>query len=320
MGVLWRFTQITYLVILLQFNSIYNVIVKSIIKLIFGFWGIFLTPFCSIFHWNKNRKEIADQKYGLKNAKSYDEWYHLAKKYDRLKGLDKWRLKDESPYYDYAYLKQTMNNYKRYIINNNLEDQMALVHSTCQRDFAGIINYKLYEEALSGTKELIGNFQKTFAEALKVIAETDKIPNKQKLSFFVMIKHTYGKTCVFLSGGGQLGFYHLGLMKVMLENKIYPKIYNGTSSGALIVAVIGCWEKEDLLHAINNAEFDLSCFPNNRIFSFVRKLWRLVSQGHILSKTTVEESLKINIGDITFLEAFKKTGRIINVTISDANG
>ena len=39
-----------------------------------------------------------------------------------------------------------------------------------------------------------------------------------------------------------------------------------------------------------------------------------------MSKTTLEVSLQNNIGDMTFLEGFKKTGRIINITISDAGG
>ena len=201
-----------------------------------------------------------------------------------------------------------------------MEDQMALVHSTCQRDFGGIINAKLYEEALSGTKELIGNYLKTFANALKVIAETDQITKEQKLNFFGMIKHTYGKTCMFQSGGGQLGFYHLGLMKVMLDNKIYPKIYAGSSSGAIQASVVGSWPKEQLLEAINTTSFNFEPFVNNRIYSYIRKFWRLITKGHIVGKNTIEQGLKNNVGDVTFQEAFQKTGRIINITISDEKG
>ena len=109
---------------------------------------------------------------------------------------------------------------------------MNVLRSTTRRDFVGIINPKLYETALSGTKELIRNYLKGLANALDFIAMTTNISKKEKIKFFSELKHTYGRTCIFLSGGGQLGFYHLGLIKAFMENNLYPKIWAGSSAGA----------------------------------------------------------------------------------------
>jgi hypothetical protein len=42
---------------------------------------------------------------------------------------------------------------------------MNVLRSTTRRDFVGIINPRLYETALSGTKELIRNYLKGLANA-----------------------------------------------------------------------------------------------------------------------------------------------------------
>jgi predicted acylesterase/phospholipase RssA len=64
----------------------------------------------------------------------------------------------------------------------------------------------------------------------------------------------------------------------------------------------------------------LATEQNYLVPSFIRKTWRFVTRGHIFAKGTIEGSLRKNIGDFTFAEAYKKTGRIINITISDAKG
>ena len=39
---------------------------------------------------------------------------------------------------------------------------------------------------------------------------------------------------ICLSGGGALGFAHIGVLQALLENGIEPKIISGTSMGAIL--------------------------------------------------------------------------------------
>jgi len=51
----------------------------------------------------------------------------------------------------------------------------------------------------------------------------------------------------------------------------------------------------------------------NAMFDRLRRLWRT---GNLLDANVLRDTVRSNIGDITFLEAFEKTGRILNITVS----
>lgn len=49
-----------------------------------------------------------------------------------------------------------------------------------------------------------------------------------------------------------------------------------------------------------------------------RKVVRLLKTGHLLDVNILEECVKMNVGDITFEEAFVKTKRILNIVVSSS--
>ena len=153
-----------------------------------------------------------------------------------------------------------------------------------------------------------------------MIAYTEKLTHKQKFEILSELKSSYGRTSLLLSGGGQLGFYHFGFIKQLIQHKIMPKVVAGSSAGSLIVAAIGCYKKEDLLKRINKANWDLKVLEKKgKLMAPVRKLLRFISNGNLLDICTVQQTLLDIFGKITFKEAFQKTGNIINITILDAN-
>jgi TAG lipase / steryl ester hydrolase / phospholipase A2 / LPA acyltransferase len=50
-----------------------------------------------------------------------------------------------------------------------------------------------------------------------------------------------------------------------------------------------------------------------------RKLWRLLSRGVLLDIKKLEVNIRHNVGDITFKEAYEKTKRILNITVSSTS-
>ena len=49
---------------------------------------------------------------------------------------------------------------------------------------------------------------------------------------------------------------------------------------------------------------------------FRRLLPRYLDQKSLLDGDVLKKALRDNIGDITFLEAFEKTGRVINISVT----
>ena len=49
-----------------------------------------------------------------------------------------------------------------------------------------------------------------------------------------------------LSGGGVLGFYHLGVVKTLLEQGLLPRVISGSSAGSLVAGVVGTHAKREL--------------------------------------------------------------------------
>lgn len=60
-----------------------------------------------------------------------------------------------------------------------------------------------------------------------VLPGDDPIPTEARLAFFNETRHSYGRTALMLSGGAALGFYHMGVMKALMENGLMPRVLSG---------------------------------------------------------------------------------------------
>jgi len=53
--------------------------------------------------------------------------------------------------------------------------------------------------------------------------------------------------------------------------------------------------------------------------SLRRKVRRLLWEGHLMEINILKSALRKNVGDVTFYEAYERTGKILNITVSPAN-
>ncbi len=65
------------------------------------------------------------------------------------------------------------------------------------------------------------------------------IPTDARLAFFNETRHSYGRSALLLSGGAALGFYHVGVVKALIENRLMPRVLGGSSAGSIVCAMIG---------------------------------------------------------------------------------
>lgn len=74
--------------------------------------------------------------------------------------------------------------------------------------------------------------------SLQAVAEAKDLPDEEKRSFLKSIYKNYGRTALCLSGGAGFGYYHLGVVRALLQAGVLPTVVTGTSAGALM----GTWQ------------------------------------------------------------------------------
>jgi len=147
---------------------------------------------------------------------------------------------------------------------------------------------------------------------------------KEYTLFFKELRHSLGNTALLLSGGAALGVFHIGIIKAMHEQGLLPRIIAGSSAGAIMAAIVGCTPESEFsrllrLDGVNIQMLEEETPPDRQgswLYPWARKLGRLFSQGVIFDAEVLRRSLRENIGDITFLEAYRLTNRVLNVTVS----
>lgn len=162
-----------------------------------------------------------------------------------------------------------------------------------------------------GTPARVGGFpsRKTSASQLP------SFHRKQVIDFFKRARAAYGRTALCLSGGSTMGAYHFGHIRGLLEAGVLPNIISGTSAGSVVAAVICTRTDEELIRDMKPEIMSskLVCFSRpwgERFKSFAKN-------GHFFDFEEWLELIKwFTMGDMTFEEAYRKTGRLFCITVS----
>jgi TAG lipase/lysophosphatidylethanolamine acyltransferase len=286
-------------------NQIYNI--YSSIKTKIVEWLIF-----------KEKRDYYLSK--LHQSTTYQNWKQYALKLDELQGNKKWKSEKESKLYDYqeleSYTKLLSSKRKSHDIFGLMHALRACLH----KNFCNINIPTLYAYSLIGTKSLIEEFIFEREQSLIYIF---KVPEKdlsivKKVEFFEEAKISYGQTSLMLSGGAIFGLYHIGVLVTLMENDLIPNIICGSSVGS-ILASINCCLNYDEIYAYmtrKHEEYDGPFHPVNYKKSFFNELYSIYLRGSVHSIEILKEYLREILGDITFKEAFHKTGKILNISVS----
>jgi predicted acylesterase/phospholipase RssA len=184
-----------------------------------------------------------------------------------------------------------------------------------QKNLYGISNPALYEMSYSGTKYLIQKFQNEILKCLHLIHDDPQLSIAEKVKFFSQTSHSYGQTALLLSGGGSLGWYHIGVVKALKKQNLLPKIIWGSSAGSIFASLIACRKYDELDELFNPYALEYECFEYKEKIMFM-KIARFLKDGVIMDIEYLQKFLKKYLGNLTFEEAYDKTGWILNVSVS----
>jgi len=248
----------------------------------------------------------------LANAQNYDHWLVAASEYDELHQYDSWRHQDESPFYPHALLTEQINNLQDYRQHGQVNLLLPYLQESLHRTLGELTDTNLYNVSMVGTKHLIERYLNEIEASLDYLCDTDFdfIDHTQKKILLKHARKNFGRTALMLSGGGAFGIYHFGIVKALLQHQLLPDVISGTSMGAIVAGVIGTHSDEDLLAKLAEPE------KNHFRPLSLRSFGGMTANRTLLDPDQLIDCISANIPDDTFLEAYQRTGRVINITVS----
>ncbi|MDT0594115.1 DUF3336 domain-containing protein [Glaciecola petra] len=258
-------------------------------------------------------KRLSELENVMKTAESYAEYKEAAQAHDELSGANEWKAKDACKDYDYRAIRKRVQRIKQARANNDAIGLMYILHEGLHGNLGNIAASSLNAQAKIGTKRLIEEFIEQVCESLDFIYQADEniIDYYEKLSFFDETAHAFGRSCLMLSGGAGLGFFHGGVLKCLVEHDLLPDVLSGASAGSILAALVGTRTNEELKDILT-PDVIHSKFSEWR-------LWNGFSKDSLFDSTNLENAL-IELFDLTtFEEAFKKTGKHVTITVSPAD-
>lgn len=270
-------------------------------------------------------RPVTNLRRSLKKAKDYAQYEDIAERLDYEVGNDIWRRNPQSRKYDHRVIAQRIVRLRQARDADDVAGLMDLLRSGLLRNLANIGDKQLYNRSYLGTKLLIQNYVTEVLHCLDYIrsipaSETSYLTIAKKLQFFKDTKHSYGQSALILQGGASFGMFHLGIVRALWEQALLPTVISGTAIGALIAALVCIATDDELPPLLYEDTINLDAF-NRRGASgqTLRKIKRFFSEGYLLDISVLGELCRDNIGDFTFEEAFLRTNRALNITISSTS-
>ena len=249
----------------------------------------------------------------VQGATSYSSWRRAAAKLDMLRGNPSGGRCAKNITARRKHMRRLIDACKA---ARNEETTAALI--VALRTACSIIRYEqdepllaphLYSINHTGTNVGTRKYVDTVVEAIALIKDI-------KPDAVDQLRASYGNTALCLSGGAANCYYHLGLIKCLLERSMLPKHFSGASGGSMIGAVI-CSRTDDELRgffASSNLCKKFNAIEGETIFGM---LTRYLRTGAAFDPQVWNGKVRklIHPEGQTFLEAYERTGRTLTITV-----
>jgi NTE family protein len=251
----------------------------------------------------------------MDKSTDYAQWCEVAQEHDELSGKKRWRDVDQTTQYDYVQIRLRLDTLRSLRARHDYHGLLFALNEGIHGNMGGMGRSSLYQNANYGTKRLIEQYIDEIDDSLRFLAELDskEIDIQEKLDFFYRANICYGRTALMLSGGGVLGFYHLGVVKALSAEKLLPRVISGSSAGSLIAGVLGTHTDEELEHFFEPANVHFEAEKEANLISRM-----FFGANSLVDVHDLENIIAGLIPDMTFQEAYEKTGRQINVSVAPA--
>ena len=250
----------------------------------------------------------------MAEATSYEEWRMAALALDHIDGAANWREQAESPDYDYKLLASRVKVLRKLRRQKDLDRLIFRLREELHGNLGNMANPSLYQHCRVGTKKLINAYLDEVCASLNLLCDSDvkALPPMRKRIFLKRAARSFGRSALLLSGGASLGLFHIGVIRELETQGILPRVITGSSAGSIVAAILATHTDEEweTLMQRENWRFDWARLVN---------LTDLTTTRGLLDQNLLRRCIDQNVPDMTFLEAYQHTNRILNISVSPAD-
>jgi TAG lipase / steryl ester hydrolase / phospholipase A2 / LPA acyltransferase len=245
---------------------------------------------------------------------------------DVLEGKDAWKSDAVSPYYNHTLLQRHLNDLNEAQTSGDAAHMLFLLRTSLTRSLGNMGDVNLYKHSHIGTKFLIEEYISSACSTLDAFLNSvgtlqgSKLEPRHVMDQLLATRQAFGRSALLLSGGGTFGMTHVGVVKCLWENKLLPRIISGASAGSIVCSVLCTKTDEELPETMNEFCYgDLEVFGPEKEESFLVKAARFAKFGALFGINHLERVMQGLLGDLTFQEAYNRTRRILNISVSTAS-
>ncbi|EPB88490.1 hypothetical protein HMPREF1544_04725 [Mucor circinelloides 1006PhL] len=274
-------------------------------------YGYLLQPWMKKWEQYKDSKPENRLLVRLNNAETFDEWQDRAADLDIYLKNDKWRQQPASRVYDSKLIASRLEHLKKAHANEDVDSMTYLLRGVLLRNFGGICDRKLFSHSYLGTKQLIEDYMEEVVSQIEYIETTSDFDAQAKIKFFSDSRQSFGCSALVLQGGTALALYHIGVVKALNEQGLLPRIISGTAIGAMIAALICIHTDEELPNILQPDGINLSAFSKKGQSGHFKR-------RYLMDMKVLQECVRENVGDLTFEEAYARSKRVLNISVSSS--
>lgn len=251
----------------------------------------------------------------MHDAQDYAAWKEAAQAYDSAAGLDRWKRRDQSSSYDYVSIRHRLDRLRSLRARHDYPGLLFTLNEGIHGNVGGMGRSQLYQVARLGTKQVIEEYIHEIADSLRLLAEIDDpdISDEERLDFFRRAHHCFGRSALMMSGSGMLLYFHVGVVKTLLEHDLLPAILSGSSGGSFVGSLLATHTRGELQGLFDPARLVSEIEMEKERLSVLHKIRPQILQVH-----EIQGIIERLIPDMTFQEAFDKTGIQMNISIAPA--
>ncbi|RDW71219.1 patatin-like phospholipase-containing protein [Coleophoma cylindrospora] len=276
--------------------------------------------------WRGKRNNLRAKLHATTN---YGDWVEAANEMDNFLGNDKWKKEDAYAYYDSKTVRRVLDQIRRCTRRIDagekstepvaikageraVEDLKGLVEACVKSNFVGVENARLYSQTYYGTKNLVQEFVDELEKAITILSTTEHLDQEAKRTLFKRMHTNFGRTALCLSGGASFAYYHLGVVKALLDANLLPDVITGTSGGALVAALVATRTNDELKALLVPALAGRITACSEPFSTWAPRWWKTGARFDSLE--WAKKCSWFTRGSMTFKEAYERTGRILNVS------
>eukprot|EP00250_Pteridium_aquilinum_P024362 c28971_g1_i1 orf=67-2187(+) len=245
----------------------------------------------------------------MNSVNTYEEWAHAAQMLE--KNCDRRR---DSDLYDEELVKAKLSELKQRRLKGSIEDILFCLRADLVRNLGNMCNPELHKGRLQTPKVIQEYIEEVRYHLYAVCAKgSDEFSLEEKIAFIHETRHAFGRTALLLSGGAALGAFHLGVVRTLVEHRLFPRVIAGASVGSIICSFAATRTWPELQSFFEDPNLPLHFFESmGNIFTVAH---RLLTYGAVQDIGQLQRGMRQLIGDLTFQEAYDLSGRVLGISV-----